>query len=548
MDLIKKPSFTFGYYRPWNKDADFVESWLDYNKDNQRSQYVTGMIINGVKEVNKENINCLNQINSNLSQGFNAIQNELSDINNTLEIGFYELNKNQIKEIQLTIATNILLEEVKILNSLSDSEKERFQFVRDGLKFISNVNKDSEYYDDAFRCFSKAVELKITDYLSLFFLGYISTFSKKHFNPNNAIEFFKKGLKYAVIDDGNEIKVLNDFYTKIDGQLSGMNLIDSMHLLLSQCYYLANDIEQALKFSLEISENSFIKNFTSQLKYASRIKDSVKIESIVNKIFDKNIENYEDVLCDFDVLNNIYTLNTIKNIINNIEIKYDQLKQKYQNSEDSYEIIQVINSEFQKENNVINKKRIINFYTEDYINSEISKQIEFEKNMNSDTIEIGSIYSEYLEIKNKFNSSKSEINNKALRLRGFSDLGENIVLYYTISYIAISILIVIYVFYNYPVATAIGYNIVIIICEIILYFIGLFLSGIIGTITNGVVDFKLKNIESKSKNITESNEVKLKQLEKDLKDKKSSLKYYIDKHQSYQYSKPYEQKINKIKI
>jgi hypothetical protein len=555
MDIVKKPSFHFGYYRPWNKDANYFESWLDYNRDNQRSEYVASMIVGGVREINKENINCLREINSTLSDGFIEIQSGLNEIdgtlqiiNDTLESGFYELKKNQIKQIQLSVATNILLEDIKTLISFSDSEKERYQFVREGLKFISNVNKDEDYYDDAYRCFSKAVELKSTDYFSLFFLGYISTFNEKHFNPSNAIEFFKKSLKYALIDDDIEIKLLNDFYAKVDGKFSGINLIDSLYLLLSQCYYLIDDSENALKYSLQISEKSFVANFSYQLKYASRINNSEKIEHIVDNIFSKHIENYEDVFGEFDVINNLFTLNTIKNTINNIENAYSILIYKYKNSKEEYEIIQNLKSVLLKDNNVIEKKKIVNYFNDNLIKDEISKQIDFEKMMNSEIDEIEVIYTKYLGIKENYNSAKSELTNKVLKLRKNSDLIENILFNYIKYFIILSVLIVSYVFYKYDIGTAIGYNIVIIICEVILFFIGLFISSIIGRISESVIDGNIKDTEKKSTNLTKSNEAALNNYQKDIKNKKENLQYYIDKHISYNYSKIYQQRVSKIKI
>ncbi len=555
MNLVKKPSFHFGYYRPWNKGADYYESWLDYNRDNQRSQYVASMIVGGVKEVNKENISCLKEINSTLGNGFNAIQSGLSEIdgtlqiiNDTLETGFYDLKENQIKQIQLSIATNILLEDIKTLISFSDSEKERFQFVREGLKFISNVNKDEDYYDDAFRCFSKAVELKVTDYFSLFYLGYISTFSKQHFNPNNAIEFFKKSLKYALIDDDNEIKLLNDFYTKVDGKVSGINLIDSLYLLLSQCYYLIDDDENALKNSLLISKKSFINNFSYQLKYASRIDNKVNVENIVKKIFDNYIENYEDVFGEFDIINNLFTLNTIKNNVNGIENAYSLLVNKYQNSEEDYEIIKNLKSVLLKENNIIEKKKIIDYYNDNFIEDEISKQIEFEKMINIEINQIEIVYTEYIGLKESYNSQKSELINKVEKLNKTYDLGDDIFENYLKYYILLSILIVIYVFYEYDIATAIGYNIVIIICEIILFFIGLFLTKIISGSIETIAYSKIKTTEKKSNNLSKNNEEMLNKLQKEIKDKKDNSQYYIDKHKSYKYSKNYQHRLSNFKL
>ncbi len=557
MNLIKKPSFHFGYYRPWNKGENYFESWLNYNRDNQRSEYVANMIVGGVREVNKENISCLKEINSTLSDGFSNIQNGLSDINFSLDVindtllsGFDDLKENQIKQIQISLITNLKLDDLKILSSFSDSAKERFQLIKEGLKFMSNVGINEEYYDDAYRCFSKVVDIKGTDYFSLFFLGYISTFSKEHLNPINAIDFYKKSLKYALIDDNNdsEIKILNDFYTKVDKKLSGKDLIDSLYLLLSQCYYLIDDSENALKNSLQISEKSFYTNFSFQLKYASRTNNNEKIEDIIKKIFNKYIENYEDVFGDFDVLKNLFALNTIKNIKNNIENSYALLVKNYQNSDEDYEIIQKLKIAFSKDNNIIEKKKIIDYYTEVLIEDEISKQIEFEKMMSVEINEIITIYNQYIELKENYNSSKSELSNRVVQLKKNSDLGENIMFNYLKYYIILSILIVAYVFYKYNIATAIGYNIVIIICEVIVFFVGLFLSSIIGSVSDNVIDNKIKQTEKSSKNLSKSNEEIFNKFEKEIKEKKNNLQYYLDKHMTYKYSKNYQQRLNNFKL
>jgi hypothetical protein len=557
MGDIKKPQFNLYYYKKYNKGDDYYQSWIDYNKDNQRSEYVANMIVNGVKEVNKENISCLKEINSTLSDGFSNIQNELNDINlnlelvnDTLESGFYNLKVNQIKQIQISLTTNLKLDDLKILTSFSDSAKERFQLIKEGLKFMSNVGINEEYYDDAFRCFSKVVNIKDTDYFSLFFLGYISTFSKQHINPNNAIDYYKKSLKYALIDDNNdnEIKILNDFYTNVDEKLSGKCLIDSLYLLSAQCYYLIDDNENALKNALLISNNSFVNNFTFQLKYASRLNEKNEIIKIINRIFNEHIKDYENILCDIDVLNNLFTLNYLKDTIKDIEKSYNQLKDEYISSNENFEVIINIKNSIAVEVDTINKKILVDYYTNSFIEDEISKQIDFEKMMSSEINEIDGKYSDYIELKGNYHSAKSELTNKFVKLKKSSDIGGNIMYNYLKYYILLSVLIVIYVLFKYDIGTAIGYSIMIIICEIGIFFVGFFMTILIGnSLENGIND-KINAAEKESKNLSKSNEEVLNNYEKDIKERKNNLQYYIDKHMSYKYSLPFQQRLNSINL
>jgi hypothetical protein len=145
-------------------------------------------------------------------------------------------------------------------------------------------------------------------------------------------------------------------------------------------------------------------------------------------------------------------------------------------------------------------------------------------------------------------ASKSELSNRVVQLKKNSNLGENIMFNYLKYYIILSILIVVYVFYKYNIGTAIGYNIVIIICEVIVFFVGLFLSSIIGSVSENVIDNKIKKTERSSKNLSKSNEEILNKFEKEINDKKKNLQYFIDKHISYKYSKSYQQKLKDLKL
>lgn len=551
---VSKPSFYFGYYRPWDKNTNLYESWLDYNRDNQRSDYVSKMIVNGIKGVNAENINHLKDINSTLGNGFQTLQSELQSIddsltiiNSTLDEGFYDLKQNQIKQIQLTVATNIILSDIKTLISFSDSEKERLESIREGLKFIANVQRDEDYYEDAFRCFNKAVELKPSDYFSLFFLGYILTFSRNHIDPIRAIDFFKKSLKYSLIDDNNDIKLLNDFYTKVENNLSGIDLIDSSYLLISQCQYLIGDFENALNYSLKISEKSFLKNFTYQLKYASRFDDKNQITRITEKIFDNNIDNYEDVFTEIDVVNNVFTLNYFKYKINGIKNSFINLKNKYENYDENFEIIFDIKKVLPTANSIIEKKKLNDSYTDSKIDSEISKQIEFEKFAEDTVSRIENLYTDYTNSRNEFRAKLNEVSDKKERLKKFEL--EDYWVKILVTYIILCVLSLVYIFISTDGAAKIIANIIMtIIAEVVLFFILNFLSLLILSIIQKIFDSKIDSTLKVEKNLSSSADSIKTNLAKTIKSEKDNFLYFFNNHKNYQYSKKYLDRINKIQV
>lgn len=555
MPKINKPSFYFGYHRPWNKNFNWYESWLDYNRDNQRSEYVSQMIVSGIKEVNAENINCLSEINSTLSSGFQSLQSELKSIddslffiNSTLEEGFYDLKQNQIKQIQLTVATNILLVDIKTLISFSDSEKERYESIREGLKFIANVQRDEDYFDDAFRLFSKAIELKPTDYFSFFFLGYVSLFSEKHFDPNKAIEFFKKTLKYALIDDNNDIKLLNDFYSKVDDGVSGINLINSTYLLLAQSYYLIGDFDNALKSSLSVSEDSFSNNFTIQLKYAARVNDERNIMIISDKIFNNYLTNYEEVFTEIDIINSLFTLNYLKKSITNIETSFLKLKAKCNYHEDNFEIIKKLKGLLKKSLSVIEKKKVIDTYNENIIDFEISKQIDFEKYVKEELSKIESIYSEYLEVKKNHNSTKGQIQSKINALTESRNNIQDYFNYVMIGYIILSILVIVYIFLkNESVATAIGQNIVVVIVEVIVGVVLRVMFTLFGAALERILEYRISKKRKIENKIIYHSKTNRKTLVENINELKKNLEYHLQENIRYDYAKVYVDRLKSIR-
>ena len=57
-----KPSFVFGYWRPWNANADFIDSYLDYSKDTSLVKYGADTIGMFINQASKEQVKAINQL------------------------------------------------------------------------------------------------------------------------------------------------------------------------------------------------------------------------------------------------------------------------------------------------------------------------------------------------------------------------------------------------------------------------------------------------------------------------------------------------------
>ena len=191
-----KPSFVFGYWRPWNANADFIDSYLDYSKDTSLVKYGADTIGMFINQASKEQVKAINQLGQAIGRGMNVLSNQMSDINKTLVF----LNRNMDIQVEQQKLSNLLLQNIAELLRVPDSEKERQHSIELGIKFFVNASKDEDLYSDALDELLKAESLMKQDYFVLHRIGCIYLYVNKYINPEKALDYFLRAAKYASVE------------------------------------------------------------------------------------------------------------------------------------------------------------------------------------------------------------------------------------------------------------------------------------------------------------------------------------------------------------
>lgn len=194
-----KPSFVFGYWRPWAESSNLFESYLDYVKDVQLVKYGADTVGQYITQASKEQVNAINKLGKAIGRGFDVLSNQMSDINENLIF----INRNLDVLTEQQNLSNLLLQNIAELLRVPDSEKERQHSIELGLKFFVNASKDSDLFADALEELLKAESLMKQDYFVLHRIGYIYLYAEKLINPEKALDYFIRSAKYAIIETDN---------------------------------------------------------------------------------------------------------------------------------------------------------------------------------------------------------------------------------------------------------------------------------------------------------------------------------------------------------
>ena len=126
------PSFLLGYWRPWNEDSDFVESYLDYTKDVGLVKYGADVIGSYIQQANEDTVKSINALGEKVGNGLRAIEDAI-DVSNYI-LKNIDSNLNYLN--RQTKLTNNLLKDVKSYLRISDDEKARQRSIELGMKFL----------------------------------------------------------------------------------------------------------------------------------------------------------------------------------------------------------------------------------------------------------------------------------------------------------------------------------------------------------------------------------------------------------------------------
>ena len=267
--LPTKPSFIFGYWRPWQENANQYNSYLDYLKDTSLAKYGADAVGLYIKQASKEQVEAISHLGQAIGRGMNFLSNQISDINETM--GF--LNRNMDIQIEQQKLSNLLLQNIAELMRVPDSEKERQHSIELGIKFLVNASKDSDLYADALDELLKAEALMKQDYFVLHRIGFIYLYVGRYLNPEKALDYFLRAAKYASVESDSQAarlaNVLTMNFNTVNSELN--NLEQNIGLLAADSFekaafaaYILGRFEEAVKYQLkavklnDVNQNRFL--------------------------------------------------------------------------------------------------------------------------------------------------------------------------------------------------------------------------------------------------------------------------------------------------
>ena len=375
--IPSKPSFVFGYWRPWKENSNLFDSYLNYSRDTSLVKYGADTVGQYINQASKEQVKAINQLGQAIGRGMNVLSNQMSDINETLVF----LNRNMDVQIEQQKLSNLLLQNIAELLRVPDSEKERQHSIELGIKFFVNASKDEDLYADALEELLKAESLMKQDYFVLHRIGCIYLYAEKYINPEKALEYFLRAAKYASVESDikaarlanaltNNFNTVNSDINNSEKQI-GLLAADSYEKAAFAAYILGkfsdavNYQSKALKFNA-VAQYRFL-----LAKYQVRngeISAGIKnLDQCIDKEPIFAIASFKeiDLINEPEVLNLISNKNQeIDNEINKLRVRWEKvestkaanvIKELTELSQKSYEIKISQFKAFEKKANEINK-------------------------------------------------------------------------------------------------------------------------------------------------------------------------------------------------
>ncbi len=354
--IPKTPSYTFGYWRPWNENSNVFDSYLDYTKDVSLARYGADIVGQYIQSASKDQIQAINNLGNVFGQGLEDISEQLSEINITLSF----INRNLDLLIEQQNLTNLLLHNVAELLRVPDSEKERQHCIELGIKFFVNAKKDEDLYEDALEELTKAEALMKQDYFVLHRIGCIYLYVNKFINPEKAFEYFIKAAKYASVESDKDAVKLANILTKNLNSLTteSSKSVEKIGLLAADSYeksafsaYVLGRFADAVTYQTKALKFNNSNTYRFLLaKYQARngdLKDSIQN---LNKCIDQDPVFIKAIIKEIDLLNEPKVLELIGKKNDSIDKKITELIESWTSvkSEKSAELCKDLNKILQK--------------------------------------------------------------------------------------------------------------------------------------------------------------------------------------------------------
>lgn len=383
------PSFAFSYWRPWKEGSNEFDSFLDYTKDISLAKYQADTVGQYISQASSEQVQAIGELGDKIGMasyeqiqaieqasfeqtqaigqasyeqvqaiglasyqqvqairelgkeigmGLYVLSNQMSEVNENLNF----VNRNLDIQIEQQRVTNLLLEDIKELLRVPDSEKERQHSIELGLKFFINAQKDDDLFADALEELLEAEKLMKQDYFVLHRIGLIYLYSAKHIDPPKALGYFERAAKYASVESDPKAKRLANVLaqygdranTKIvtDTNAIGSLAADSYEKAAFVSYILGNFELAVAHQSKAVKYHNCAENYFFLAKYLTRTKQIDLCVDNLEKSIDIKPEMFTAVFKDLDLLNEPQVLNLLNEKNNEIDHIVLRLKDEWENS------------------------------------------------------------------------------------------------------------------------------------------------------------------------------------------------------------------------
>jgi len=344
--IPSKPSFVFGYWRPWKENSKLFDSYLDYARDTSLEKYGADTVGQYINQASKEQVEAINQLGQAIGRGMNVLSNQMSDINNQMsdinqELVF--LNRNIDIQIEQQKLSNLLLQNIAELLRVPDSEKERQHSIELGIKFFVNASKDSDLYADALEELLKAESLMKQDYFVLHRIGCIYLYVEKYINPEKAHEYFLRAAKYASVESDNKAarlaSVLTNNFNTVNSDINnsekqiGLLAADSYEKAAFAAYILGRFSDAVNYQSKALTFNAVPQNRFVLAKYQVRNGEiSGGVKNLSQCIDDEPVLAVA-TFKEIDLINEPEVLNLVSNKNQEIDNEINKLRDKWEKVE-----------------------------------------------------------------------------------------------------------------------------------------------------------------------------------------------------------------------
>jgi len=333
------PSFQ-PYWRPWNENSNYYDSYLDYVKDVSLAKYGAETVGKFINQASKEQVAAINQLGQAVGRGMNVLSNQMSEVNNNLEF----LNRNLDMQIEQQKLSNLLLQNISELLRVPDSEKERQHSIELGIKFFVNAKNDVDLYADALEELLKAESLMKQDYFVLHRIGCIYLHIEKFLNPEKAFDYFTRAGKYASIESDPEALRLVNLLCPNELNINEIkNLAADSYEKAAFAAYILGQFENALKYQ----EKAFNLNNSSQnqfilSKYQARAGLTENALKNLSQAIDSSPEFVNAIFLEFDLANLPEVIQLVHEKNDNINNDILKLVERWKSVE-SIQAIEIIN-------------------------------------------------------------------------------------------------------------------------------------------------------------------------------------------------------------